>query len=138
MGCASLILILIHVLLLAWSEAVQSRRPPPSNSFSQVPGFRIFAGTFALFGMTTAMIMTFLLQLKHETFVYVQRSFGLVFILASYHVFRVEGTKAYSNGLTIYMGGLTALAIAAFVYRSILGRYLIGFPTIGTREHHKS
>jgi predicted ferric reductase len=48
-----------------------------------------------------------------------------VFLLSSFHVFWVEGTKAYSHALTVYMGGLSALAIAAFVYRSILGRYLV-------------
>ena len=124
-GCASLILILSHALLLAWSEAVQSGGGSAVELFLPSAGLRIFAGTIALFVMTTAMIMTLLPRLKHEIFVYVQRSFGLVFILACYHVFRVEGTKAYSHGLTIYMGGLTALAIAAFVYRSILGRYLV-------------
>jgi predicted ferric reductase len=124
-GCAALMLILSHALLLAWSEAVQSGGGSAVELFLPSAGLRIFAGTLALFGMTTAMVLTLLVRLRYETFVFVQRSFGLVFILATYHVFRVEGTKAYSHGLTIYMGGLSALAIAAFVYRSILGRYLV-------------
>jgi predicted ferric reductase len=124
-GCASLILILSHALLLTWSKAAQSGSGSAVELFLPSAGLRIFAGVIALVGMTTALALTLLVRLKHETFVYVQRSLGLVFILASYHVFRVEGTKAYSRALTVYMGVLSALAIAAFVYRSILGRYLI-------------
>lgn len=124
-GCASLILILSHALLVTWSTAVQSGGGSAAELFLPGAGLRIFAGDIALLGMIAAMVLTLLVRLRYETFVFVQRSFGVVFVLASYHVFRVEGTKAYSHGLTIYMGGLSALAIAAFVYRSILGRYLV-------------
>ena len=125
MGLGSLILILSHALLLAFSKAVESGGGSAVELFLPSAGWPIFAGVIALFGMTMAMVLTLLVRLKHETFVYVQRSFGLVFLLASFHVFRVEGTKAYSHALTVYMGALSVLAIAAFVYRSILGRYLV-------------
>jgi predicted ferric reductase len=124
-GYGSLILILLHALLLALSKAVESGGGSALELFLPGAGWAIFTGVIALFGMTMAMVLTLLARLKHETFVYVQRSFGLMFLIASFHVFRVEGTKAYSHALTVYMGALSALAIAAFFYRSVLGRYLV-------------
>jgi predicted ferric reductase len=124
-GYGSLILILAHALLLALSKAVESGAGSAVELFFPGAGWAIFTGVIALFGMSTAMVLTFLVRLKHETFVRVQRSFGLMFLIASFHVFRVEGTKAYSHALTVYMGGLTVLAISAFLYRSVLGRYVV-------------
>ena len=124
-GYSALLLILSHALLLAFSKAVESGSAPAIELFLPGAGLTIFTGVIALFGMTMAMVLTLLVRLKHEIFVFVQRSFGLVFLLASYHVFRVEGTKVHSAALTVYMGGLSALAIAAFIYRSILGRHLV-------------
>jgi predicted ferric reductase len=124
-GCGAVILLLSHALLLAFSTAVESGGGSAIELFLPSAGWPIFAGVIALFVMIMAIVLTLLVRMKHETFVYVQRSFGLVFILASFHVFWVEGTKAYSHALTLYMGALSALGIMAFVYRSILGRYLI-------------
>jgi len=124
-GYGALTLILSHALLLAFSKAVESGRGSAFELFLPRAGWSVFTGVIALFGMSMAMVLTLLVGLKHETFVYVQRSFGLVFVLASFHVFRVEGTKAYSHGLTVYMGALSALAIAAFIYRSVLAGYLV-------------
>jgi len=124
-GYGALTLLLSHALLLTFGKAVESGRGSAIELFLPSAGWSVFTGVIALFGMSMAMVLTLLVRLKHETFVYVQRSFGLVFLIASFHVFRVEGTKAYSHGLTIYMGGLSALAIAAFIYRSILAGYLV-------------
>ena len=124
-GYGALTLILFHALLVAFSKALESGRGSAIELFLPRAGWSVFTGVIALFGMSMAMVLTLLVRLKHETFVYVQRSFGLVFVLASFHVFQVEGTKAYSHGLTVYMGALSALAIAAFIYRSILAGYLL-------------
>jgi predicted ferric reductase len=124
-GYGSLILILLHALLLALSKAVQSGGASAVELFLPGAGLAIFTGVIALFGMAVAMVLTLLARLEHEVFVYVQRSFGLMFLIASFHVFRVEGTKAYSHALTVYMAALSVLAISAFAYRSVLGRYLV-------------
>jgi predicted ferric reductase len=123
-GCTSLLLLFSHALLLAFGTAAE----PGSSAielFLPSAGWSIFVGVIALFGMVAALILTVLVRLKHEIFVYVQRSFGLLFLVASFHVFGVEGTKADSRALTVYMGALSTLAIAAFVYRSVLGRHLV-------------
>jgi predicted ferric reductase len=117
-------LVVLHTLLLALSRALGSGRSAWSL-FTPGAGWRIFAGVVALAGLLTGLALTLLARLRHETFVRVQRSLGVVFLLASVHVFVVPGTKASSRPLTIYLALLTVLALAAYARRSLLGRLLI-------------
>jgi predicted ferric reductase len=58
-------------------------------------------------------------------FIYVQRSFGIIFLIASLHVFMTSGIKASSPALTIYLGVLAAAGVAAWIYRSVFGNLLV-------------
>ncbi len=82
-------------------------------------------GVLSLLLMAAALYLTLYRRLGHETFVYVQRSLGLVFLLASLHVFLTPGTKAVSPALTIYLVVLVGAAVVAFGYRSIFGNVLV-------------
>ena len=55
----------------------------------------VFAGVLAFAAMAVAIVLTLFVRLGHEVFVYVQRSFGFVFLVATYHVF----TTAARRGL---------------------------------------
>jgi predicted ferric reductase len=88
-------------------------------------GWTVFAGVVAFSGMVVAIVLTLFVRMGHELFVYVQRSFGIVFLVATYHVFTTEGARAGSQALNLYMASLATLGIAAFVYRSILGSVLV-------------
>jgi predicted ferric reductase len=75
--------------------------------------------------LTVGLVLTLFARLGHEVFVYVQRAFGLAFLLASYHVFTTDGTAAQSTTLTVYLAAMSTLGIAAFLYRSVLGNVLV-------------
>ena len=75
--------------------------------------------------MTVAIALTLFVRLGHEVFVYVQRSFGVAFLVATYHVFTTSGAKDDSTALHLYMVVLATLGIAAFAYRSVLGNVLV-------------
>jgi len=124
LGLLATSLVVLHTLLLAFSRALGSG-PSAWSLFTPGAGWRIFAGVVALAGLLTGLALTLLAHLRHETFVRVQRSLGLVFVLASVHVFVVPGTKASSRPLTIYLALLTVLALAAYARRSLLGRLLV-------------
>jgi predicted ferric reductase len=124
LGLLAVSLVVLHALLLVLSRAQSSSRSAWSL-FTPAAGWRIFVGVVALAGLLTGLTVTLLAHLRHETFVWVQRSLGVVFLLASVHVFVVPGTKASSRPLTIYLGLLTVLALAAYARRSLLGRLLI-------------
>ena len=75
--------------------------------------------------MTVAIVLTLFVRLGHEVFVYVQRTFGFIFLAASYHVFTTDGAKAQSVALNRYLAVLATLGIAAFAYRSLFGNVLV-------------
>ncbi|MBA3331155.1 MAG: c-type cytochrome [Actinobacteria bacterium] len=88
-------------------------------------GWTIFAGVLSFGAMTVAIVLTVYVRLGHELFVYVQRSFGFVFLGATYHVFTTSGAKGDSQALNVYMATLATLGVAAFAYRSLFGNLLV-------------
>jgi predicted ferric reductase len=123
-GQVAFTLLLGHVVLILASRATIST----STAFDLLQpsaGWTVFAGVLAFAGMTLAIGLTLFVRLGHELFVYVQRSFGIVFLGATYHVFTTNGALDDSPALHIYMASLATLGIAAFVYRSVLGNLLV-------------
>jgi predicted ferric reductase len=54
----------------------------------------------------------------------VQRSFGIVFLLGSYHALTTD-SAAGSGALTAYLATAATAGLAAFAYRSVVGRRLV-------------
>jgi predicted ferric reductase len=123
-GQIAFLLLLGHVVLILASRATISS----SIAFDLLrpsAGWTVFAGVLALAGMAVAIVLTLFVRMGHELFVYVQRSFGMVFLGATYHVFTTDGALSRSQSLNLYMASLASLGIAAFVYRSVLGSVLV-------------
>jgi predicted ferric reductase len=117
-------LLLGHVVLILASRATISGEAA-LDLLGPGAGWTVFAGVLAFGAMTVSIALTLLARLGHEVFVYVQRSFGFVFLVASYHVFTTDGAKAASPALEWYMTALATLGLAAFAYRSLLGNLLV-------------
>jgi predicted ferric reductase len=123
-GRAAFLLLLAHGILMFGSQATVSfgaalRWLLPTTSWTVTLGF------VALVCMAVAIALTLYGRLGHEAFVYVQRTFGVIFIVAAIHVFTTPGTKAVSPPLRFYLIAVTALGLAAYVYRSVLGESLV-------------
>jgi predicted ferric reductase len=123
-GQIAFLLLLGHVVLILASRATISTSTA-LDLLQPSAGWTVFAGVLAFAGMLVAIVLTLFVRLGHELFVYVQRSFGLVFLGATYHVFTTEGARSQSQALNLYMASLATLGIAAFVYRSVLGSVLV-------------
>jgi predicted ferric reductase len=117
-------LLLGHVVLILASRATISGESA-LDLLGPGAGWTVFAGVLAFGAMTVSVALTLFVRLGHEVFVYVQRSFGFVFLAASYHVFTTDGAKAASPALEWYMAALATLGLAAFAYRSLLGNLLV-------------
>ena len=117
-------LLLGHVVLIIASRATVSGSLA-LDLLGPGAGWTVFAGVLAFSAMTVAIALTLFVRLGHEVFVYVQRSFGLAFLVATYHVFTTSGAKDDSTALRLYMVVLATLGIAAFAYRSVLGNVLV-------------
>jgi predicted ferric reductase len=124
LGLVAVSLVVLHALLLVFSRALLSGVSAWAL-FTPEAGWRIFVGVVALAGLLTGLALSLFARMRHETFVRVHKSLGIVFLLASVHVFVVSGTKASSRPLTVYLALLTVLALVAFARRSLLGRLLI-------------
>jgi predicted ferric reductase len=124
LGLVAVSLVVLHALLLVLSRALLPRLSAWSL-LTPGAGWRIFVGVVALAGLLAGLTLTLLAHLRHETFVRVQRSFGIAFLVASVHVFAVPGTKASSRPLTVYLALLTVLALTAYARRSLLGGLLV-------------
>jgi predicted ferric reductase/mono/diheme cytochrome c family protein len=123
-GQVAFLLLLGHVILILASRATISAGTAIAL-LGPGAGWTIFAGVVAFGAMTVAILMTLFIRLGHEVFVYVQRSFGFVFLAATYHAFTTEGAKASSSALKWYLASLSTLGIAAFAYRSLFGNVLV-------------
>jgi predicted ferric reductase len=123
-GRVAFLLLLGHATLIVASRVTQSVSEA-LRLFTPSAGWTILFGVLALAAMTVAIVLTLYVRLNHEVFVYVQRAFGFVFVLAALHVFRTPGTKAFSPVLTYYLAGLSAAGLASFAYRSLLDNVLV-------------
>jgi len=124
LGAAALLLVLSHVLFLALSRAAEASGDP-WGLFLPRAGWPVVLGLIALATMLLGMGLTLFARLNHELFVLVQRGFGIIFVLAAIHVFAVPSMRASSPALVGYLGGISAIGLAAFVFRSVLGRFLV-------------
>jgi predicted ferric reductase len=91
----------------------------------------IFLGPVFLAILVTLVLVSIYGRLHHDPFLWVQRGLGGLFLLTAFHVFGVQGEKALSQPLNVLLITYAALATAAFVYRSVLGR------TAAPRHHYE-
>jgi len=124
LGQTAFVLLLGHVVLILASRATISFGTA-LELLGPGAGLTVFAGVLAFSVMTVSILLTLFVRLGHEVFVYVQRSFGVVFLVATYHVFTTDGARSLSTALNVYVAVLATLGIAAFFYRSVLGNVLV-------------
>jgi predicted ferric reductase len=113
-----------HAVLMVSSRLALSPQAT-LDLFSPTTGWTVPLGALALIAMAASIWLTLYAPLNHELFVYVQRSFGFVFVVGSLHVFRTPGTKASSAALTVYLTAIAAAGLGAFAYRSLLDNVLV-------------
>ncbi len=123
-GRLAYLLILGHVCLIVAGRASLSPQDG-LRLLSPAAGAVVLFGVAAFVAMTAAIAATLYARLTHEAFVYVQRSFGVIFAIASLHVFLTAGAKSSSRALTLYLGFLSFAALTAFAYRSLFGNLLV-------------
>lgn len=123
-GRVAFLLLLGHAVLMVASRAIDSMSAA-LQLLTPSQGWTVFFGVLALGSMSVVIALTLYVRLNHEVFVYVQRAFGFVFMLAALHVFQTPGTKAFSPALTYYLAALSIIGLAAFAYRSLFDNVLV-------------
>jgi predicted ferric reductase len=124
-GATVVILLVAHAALLFASRVVLLDLSFGLSLFTPSQGSVIFTGVLVLAALVAGVVASFFAPLRHGLFVALQRTLGLLFLLAGLHVFRTGGTKASSSALTVVMVTLAIAAAAGYVYRSVLGQLLV-------------
>src|ERR671919_537320 len=104
-GQIAFTLLLGHVVLILAGRATISS-DAALDLLGPGSGLTVFAGVLAFSALTVSIVLTLFVRLGHEVFVYVQRSFGLIFLAATYHVFTTSGARDDSTALNVYLAVL--------------------------------
>jgi len=123
-GEIAYLLLLTHAILMFWSRATLSAGAA-FDLLTNDAGWEVTFGVLALTAMTVSIVLSVYVHLNHEVFVYVQRSFGVIFVFAALHVFLVPGADARSPLLTFYLAVLVVTGLASFAYRSLFDDVLV-------------
>ena len=123
-GRIAFVLLAAHGLLIIASRAVLSA-DDVARLFDASAGLESLLGVIALVLMSISIGATLYARLSHETFVYVQRALGVVFVIAAAHVFLTPGTKAVYQPLETYLVAIAGAGLTAFAYRSLFGNVLV-------------
>lgn len=124
LGSAVGALLAAHVVLMVGALAVVE----PASALDLLrpdPGLRVFAGVVAAAGFVAVLVATIVLDLTHEMFLRVHRLFGVVFAVGALHALRVPAFGALNPVLRGYLWAVTAVGVAAWLYRSGHGRTLV-------------
>jgi predicted ferric reductase len=123
-GRIAYLLLVAHACLIAASRATVSA-DAALGLFTGGAGWVVTFGVLALACMTVAIWLTLYSRVNHEVFVYIQRSFGFIFLVGALHAFMTPGTKALSPMLTYYLAGLALFGVAGWTYRSLFDDVLV-------------
>ena len=124
LGRVAYVLLLLHACFIFSGQASVSW-DAAWGLLAPSAGRRITAGVIALALMTAAICLTLYARLNHELFVYVQRTFGVIFLIGAFHAFAGTDVVGGSRWLDIYLVVLAVLATGAYLYRSVLPGLLI-------------
>jgi predicted ferric reductase len=123
-GRIAYLLLLSHAVLMVASSATSSVSTA-LHLFLPSGDWAVFLGPVALAAMTISIGLTLFGNLEHELFVWVQRSFGVIFVVALFHFMRVPATSGASQPLKIYLAAISAVGVGAWIYRSVFGDVLV-------------
>lgn len=125
LGGVAFLLLLVHPLALSIRFAPYSWRAVavyllPGNDWS------INFGIAALLLMMSLLIFTFFVNIPYQVWRLTHQFFGLAFFVAVIHGFYVSGSDIEQNMIMrFYMSFFFLLGLGAYIYRTLLGRFLV-------------
>ncbi len=123
LGGTALGLAIAHPLAYALSGVGRWAHDPAALWWSS--GNPVIAlGQIALYTMTPVVMVALLFRtrIRHETFVWIHRILGVVFVMAGLHTLLVGGAMSRSGLLRAYIVGVIAVGLIALVGHTLLGR----------------
>lgn len=119
-GIAALIFLVLHPLLLIYPLGLDIIIPTLDK-----PAYLF--GILALLVLVVLLFITLVLfkHLPYERWQATHKFLGVSFLLGGIHVFLIPSTTMTSLPLRIYMLSIIGLGLAAYLYRTVFGKYMI-------------
>jgi predicted ferric reductase len=124
-GAASLILLLFHPLLLALQYLPISIVYVAKFFIPSTKAPENIVGSLALLIMIGLLYITFFTKIKYQIWKFTHQFLGLSFFVAIIHMLIVPGNLDENKILKAYLLALSALAMYAVIYRTVLFKRLV-------------
>lgn len=85
----------------------------------------VFFGIIAFWGMVGLLLVTFFVKIPYRIWLFTHKFLGLAFFIGGLHVLFISSDTSTDTALKVYILGFTLIGIAAFIYKTLLGRILI-------------
>lgn len=124
LGAFSFLFILAHPLLMLVQYLAIS---VPAAALFLLPGGGLEKdlGIYALLGMIAVMMVTLFARLIYQIKLTTHKMFGVIFVLASFHMLLISSDVSSYTPLKVYMFGIVVLGTAAYAYRLFLDYFPI-------------
>lgn len=85
----------------------------------------IFFGIISFWGMVGLLLVTFFIKIPYQIWLFTHKFLGAAFFIAGLHILFISSDTSRNPIIKWYILALTAIGIAAFIYRTLVGRILI-------------
>ena len=124
-GAAAFILVLFHPLFIALSYAFLSVDAAVSLLIPSLDNLPVWFGIVALLVTIVLLVLTLYIKLEYDLWKKTHKFLGGAFFLIAVHVFL---TKSFLDSMPLLKGYIYLfifLALLSFVYKTLLGRFLV-------------
>lgn len=136
-GATALILLLYHPLLISVSYLAISLQAAAALLWPSLKNLPIYFGSLALIITIVLLFLTLYVKLEYDFWKKTHQYLGAALFLACLHVFLIGSTVAENPTLKFYLLTLATLAICSFLYRTLLGRWLVKRKDYTVAKHTK-
>lgn len=117
--------LLFHPILLASRFLSSSFYAAVFFFIPSTANMPVLFGTIGLTIMIIALFITFYLKIPYQNWKLTHKLLGIAFIFAYLHVFFIPSDVSSSVVLRVYIMTLGLIAIIAYFYRAVLGKFLV-------------
>lgn len=124
-GGIALCIALFHPVMISLSYADGSIYQSAKLLTPFATNIQTTFGIFGLYLFVTLMIITFFIYIPYKAWLLTHKFLGAAFLLIAFHVISISSDTMSNPALRAYLYVLINIAVIAFIYRTLLPRFLV-------------
>ncbi len=125
LGGLAFVLLLFHPLTISVSYMTFSVTSAAQILLPSTNNLPVLYGAISMALIITLLVITFYVPLMYDIWKLTHKFLGLALFFATLHIFFIPSTVSEDPILRSYMLGLSALALAAFCYRTLFNKFFV-------------